>query len=326
VIVMEPISGRVLAYAATDPQRFPPTRHYPAASLVKVITAAAALGQAPRMARLPCRYSGSPYRLTPARIDPPEVGRIVSLRRALATSNNQCLAQLAVHALGAGPLMDAIASFGWLESPAPGHAAGSADPGQQPYDLGRLGSGLSGTRITPLHAAQLAAVLVHGELVAPRWIERVFDARGSELALPATQTPRRVMDPELTDELRAMLVDTTRIGTARRAFRDRSGKPVLGPVAVAGKTGSLSGESPNGRYEWFIGVAPADRPLIVVATLLVQGDLWWRNSSQIAAEVLRGVFCADGECRAENAARYVPVPKAVAALASRQPPPVARLN
>ncbi len=44
VIVMEPISGRVLAYAATDPQRFPPTRHYPAASLVKVITAAAALG------------------------------------------------------------------------------------------------------------------------------------------------------------------------------------------------------------------------------------------------------------------------------------------
>jgi cell division protein FtsI/penicillin-binding protein 2 len=293
---------------------------------VKIITASAALGQAPSLARLPCRYSGNPYRLTPSRIDPPEAGHTISLRRALATSNNQCFAQLAVHALGAGPLMNAIASFGWLESPAPGHAAGSADPGQRPYDLGRLGSGLSGTRITPLHAAQLAAVLVHGELVAPRWVERVLDATGRELVLPATQTPRRVMDPELTDELRTMLVDTTRIGTARRAFRERNGKPVLGPVAVAGKTGSLSGESPNGRYEWFIGVAPADSPLIVVATLLVQGDLWWRNASQIAAEVLRGVFCVGGECRAENAARYVQVPKAAAALASRQPPPVARLN
>lgn len=326
VVVMEPISGRVLAYAATDPQRFPPTRHYPAASLVKVITAAAALGQSPRLARLPCRYSGSPYRLTPSRVDPPANGRTVSLRRALATSNNQCLAQLAVHALGAAPLMDAIARFGWLDSPGPGHAAGSAEAGQEPYDLGRLGSGLSGTRITPLHAVQLAAMLAHGELVAPRWVERVVDPQGRELALPASPAPRRVLGPELTDELRGMLVDTTRLGTARRAFRKRGGAPLLGSVAVAGKTGSLSGRSPDGRYEWFIGVAPADSPRVAVATVLVQNDLWWRNASQIAAEVLRGVFCNDGDCRAENAGRYIQVPAAAAALTRAKSLPVAVLH
>lgn len=327
VVVMQPTSGRVLAYASTDSEQFPPTRTYPAASLVKVITAAAALDAAPRTARLPCRYTGSPYRLTPSRIDPPAHGNTISLRRALATSNNQCLAQLAVHALGAPRLMAALDRFGWLDSPAPGHAAGQADPGDEPYDLGKLGSGLAGTRITPLHAAQLAAVLVHGELVAPRWVERVVDpSLGRELEVPSPAAPRRVLSPQLTTELRSMLVDTTRVGTARRAFRGRGGRPLLGPVQVAGKTGSLSGKHPDGRYEWFIGVAPADDPRLVIASLVVQKPLWWRTSSQIAADVLHGIFCDGGSCSAENADRFIQVPAAAAALARAGSEPTEQLN
>jgi hypothetical protein len=314
VIVIDPGSGRVLAYASTDPERFPPTRPYPAASLVKVITAAAALDVSPETATLPCRFAGSPYRLTRSRIDPPRRGHTVSLRRALATSNNQCFAQLAVHAVGGNALMDAIARFGWLSEPAPAHAAGTADPGEDRYDVGRLGCGLSGCRITPLHAAQLAASLAHGELVAPRWVDRIVDADGHELPLPALAAPRRVMSLELAAELREMLVDTTTRGTARGAFRTRRGRPLLGPVHVAGKTGSLSGNNPSGRYEWFIGVAPADEPRLAVATLLVQGDLWWRNASQVGAEVLRRAFCHGDRCRAENAERWLQTPATTASL------------
>ena len=314
VIVLDPGTGHILAYASTDPDAFHPTRHYPAASLVKVITAAAALDSDPDVAKLPCRYTGSPYRLTPARVDPPRHGREISLRRALAMSNNQCFAQLAVHSLGSDELMNAIARFGWLSEPAPAHAAGTADPGEDRFDVGRLGCGLAGCRITPLHAAQLAATLAHGELVAPRWIDRVTDVHGQELPLPAAAAPRRVMSPELTDELRAMLVDTTTRGTARSAFRRRNGKPLLGEVAVAGKTGSLSGHDPNGRYEWFMGVAPAEQPRIAVAVLLVQGHLWWRSASQIAAEVLKQVFCSDrGICRADDARRWLAPDTATAA-------------
>jgi len=325
VVVMEPESGRVLAYASTDLDRFPPTRSYPAASLVKVITAAAALDRAPDTARLPCRYRGSPYRLTPSRIDPPSNGNTVSLRRALATSNNQCFAQLAVHALGARPLLEALGRFGWLRSPAPAHAAGLADAGEQRYDVGRLGCGLAGSRITPLHAVQLASTLAHGELVAPRWIERVLDGEGRNLPVPETALPRRVLAPKLSAELRDMLVDTTRSGTARRAFRGRGGRPLLGPIAVAGKTGSLSGKDPDGRYEWFIGVAPADEPRIAVATVLVQDHLWWRNASQVAADVLKIVFCSREGCRPENAARFTK-PGATSAVAETSSPATSRLN
>jgi len=302
VVLLDPETGRVLACASTNEAEFPPTRSYPAASLVKVITAAAALDVAPDKARLPCRFSGSPYRLTPSRID---AGNEVSLERALATSNNQCFAQLAVHAVGENALMEAISRFGWLDVPAPAHAAGSADPGDDRFDFGKLGCGLAGCRITPLHAAQLAATLAHGELVAPRWIESVVDARGAELPLADSVAPRRVVSPEVARSLREMLVATTRSGTARRAFRKRNGAPMLGPVSVAGKTGSLTGENPGGRYEWFIGAAPADSPRIAVAVVMVQGDLYWRTASQVAASVLQSVFCEKGKCAPERADRWI---------------------
>jgi hypothetical protein len=309
VIVLDPASGRVLAYASTDTQRFPATRTYPAASLVKVITAAAALDSDPTAANLPCRYTGSPYRLTPARIDPPRSGNLVTLRHALATSNNQCFAQLAVHSVGAERMLDTIERFGWTHEPAPAHAAGTVeDPADDRFGVGKLGCGLSGCRITPLHAAQLAGALASGELIEPRWIDRVVDASGRELAMPAPAARRQVLSPDLAGELRSMLVDTTTRGTARRAFRTRGGRPLLGPVQVAGKTGSLSGSDPKGRYEWFIGVAPAEEPRIAVAVVVVQHARWWRNASQVASEVLRGVFCDRGVCRAEAAERLITAP------------------
>ena len=61
-------------------------------------------------------------------------------------------------------------------------------------------------------------------------------------------------------ELRELMVGVVARGTAKSAFRDTRGRPLLGPVRVAGKTGSLSGVDPKGRYEWFIGVAPAESP------------------------------------------------------------------
>jgi len=315
VVVMDPESGELLAYLSTDLERFPPTRSYPAASLVKVITMAAALDNAPEAVTRPCRYVGNKYRLTPQRVDPPRRGHAVSMRRALVTSNNQCFAQLAVHAVGGPNLLGAIDRFGWRDVPGPGHQRGVVDdPGDDRYALGRLGSGLDGARITPLHAVSLAAALGDGWRVEPRWIRRVSDATGRELALPAPPPRRRVLTSELAAELREMLAETTVRGTARRAFRDRRGRPLLQSVKVAGKTGSLNGKDPDGRYEWFVGVAPVDRPTIAIAAVSVQAPLYWVSASQIAAETLKVIFCPKGVCSPAAAERW--------RGASRAPDPV----
>jgi len=304
VIVLDPDTGRVLTYASTDPEGFPPTRAYPAASLVKVVTADALLESQDARAHDLCLYRGNPYRLRPGRFKRTQSGRRVSLEMALATSNNQCFAQYAVHDVGSLALLDAVDRFGWLDQPAPGHDAGTVDPGTNDYQLGKLGSGLAGSRITPLHAARLAATLVDGESVEPWWVDRVVDAAGNELAAPPRPEPRRVLSPERAEALREMMVRTTTRGTARSAFRDRRGRPKLGPVLVSGKTGNISGGEPRGRYEWFVGAAPAEDPSVVVAVVQVHGHLWWKKSSEIAAAVLQEVFCEKRRCDAELAHRY----------------------
>jgi len=305
-VVMDPATGEVLAYAGTDPRRLPPDQLYPAASLVKVVTAAAALQNVPGAAYRTCRFVGSPYRLTPSRVTPPKRGTEITLERALATSNNQCFAQLAVNDLGQTRLLETFQRFGLLQSPGPGHSRGEADtPGEDRFALGKLGCGLAGLHITALHAAELAATVADGKRVAPRWIARVTDASGRELALPPQPKPQFVMPAATAAQLREMMVATTQSGTARRAFRGRVGRPLLREMTVAAKTGSLSGKTPPGRYEWFIGLAPASRPKIAIAVLVVQAKRWHTTASQVGAQVLNAIFCSGNVCRVERADQWL---------------------
>jgi TonB family protein len=127
--------------------------------------------------------------------------------------------------------------------------------------------------------------------------------------------------PEVADHLRELLVAVTTSGTAKGAFHDAHGAPLLGPVRVSGKTGTLSGEDPAGLYQWFIGVAPADAPRIAIAALVVDGGRGRHSASQIAAEVLHEIFCDADACAPERLesrmaawvrARSEPAPVAVA--------------
>ena len=85
VILMDPRTGEVFSYVSTNPEIFPATRTYPAASLMKVVTAAALLRHAPDAARRNCHYSGSPWELNPHQLKPPPTGgRVASFRHAIA--------------------------------------------------------------------------------------------------------------------------------------------------------------------------------------------------------------------------------------------------
>lgn len=303
-IVIEPATGRLLAYVTTAPAVLPVDRPYPAASIVKVVTAAAMLERRPDPDAWDCLYEGNKYRLSERRLDPPRRGNYSTLEDALATSNNQCFSHWAIHALGEPRLRRMLERFGWAGVPGAGHARGQIDPVVSRMDLGQLGSGLDGLRVTALHVASLATVLADGRLAAPRWIDRVVDTQERTILAPRTETPRRVVSPSTAEQLRSLMVATTKRGTARRAFRSRRGLPVLGPIEVAGKTGNLNGSNPSGRYEWFFGVAPADEPQIGVVVLQVHGHLWWSRSSELAASILREVFCEGSACRPELAMRF----------------------
>ncbi|MBK7949472.1 MAG: hypothetical protein IPK00_12210 [Deltaproteobacteria bacterium] len=303
-IVIDPKTGRLLAYATTDANVLPVERAYPAASIVKVVTAAAMLERRADPNAWDCLYEGNKYRLSQRRLDRPTRGNHASLEDALASSNNQCFSQWAIHGLGEPRLRRMLDLFGWSGVPAMGHSAGRVDPAATRFDLGQLGSGLDGVRVTPLHVASLATVLADGRFAAPRWIDRVVDAEERTIPMPRPEIPRRVVSPRTAENLRELMVATTKRGTARRAFRTRRGVPVLGSIEVAGKTGNLNGSNPSGRYEWFFGVAPANDPRIGVVVMQVHGHLWWARSSELAANILREVFCERSSCRPELALRF----------------------
>jgi len=369
VIVMDPATGEVLAYVSTDPDGFPATRAYPAASLMKIVTAAALLEKQPDFSERRCSYRGSPYLLDApndlpaggsAAADPPEtatptvaspaheppatvaapeaaaaadaaldaaiagvepprfvaetasgdsiaeasrepaapVEHVQSFRNALAISNNQCFARFAVEDLGAEALLDEIARSALLDPPGALHDPGRFGAVETDRDLGSLGSGLAGSFVTPLAAARLAALLAGGERVTPHWVASVRDARGNPLAVPGGAASEPAWTPEVAAELRDLLVSVTTEGTARRAFTDVHGEPRLGPVKVAGKTGTLHGTDPEGRYRWFIGVAPADAPRIALATVVVDAEDGPSDASRVALATFEEIFCDAGSCGA----------------------------
>ena len=115
----------------------------------------------------------------------------------------------------------------------------------------------------------------------------------------------QVLTPALAADLREMMVATTVSGTARRAFRASYGRPILRAMNVAAKTGSLSGKTPPGRYEWFIGLAPADRPKLAIAVLIVQQKRWHSTASQIGAQILNAIFCSGSVCRVDRADQWL---------------------
>jgi TonB family protein len=319
VIVLDPATGEIFAYVSTDPVGFPATRTYPTASLMKVVTAAAALRHVPKAAHRDCRYVGSPYVVSERQLAPPRTGGTVdSLRGALAISNNQCFARLAVRDVGKAKLLGEMEELGMFDAPAPRHPAVRVDALEDELDLGFLGSGLAGSFISPLGAARLAAVLAGGELVRPFWIARIRDADGNALPMPRREDPRPVLPAELTGELRELLTGVTETGTASRAFHTENDEPLLGDVRVAGKTGTLNGTDPAGRYQWFIGVAPSDAPRIAIAAVTVRdaaaasapaggapapGALRGSSASEVAAATLRELFCDGVHCDPQRAER-----------------------
>ncbi len=110
--------------------------------------------------------------------------------------------------------------------------------------------GVSGVRVTPL---ELAA--------AYRWL-------GHELAAHP--------DSEAAQVVRAGLADSASFGMA--------GAASLGGVAVLGKTGTAEGIASSQSHGWFVGLAPAQKPKVVVAVYLPAGR--GTDAARVAGEIL----------------------------------------
>jgi penicillin-binding protein 2 len=152
-------------------------------------------------------------------------------------------------------------------------------------DAVNLAIGQGHLLVTPLQVAALyAAIAGGGQRLGPRILDRALVPGGNleRIVPPPSHTPLPWSGATL-DAVRSALRDVvgSPTGTAAAAFQ---GSPLAG--TAAGKTGTAETQPGREPHAWFAGYAPLESPRIVVLTMLEHAG----EGSQVAAPLARRVL------------------------------------
>jgi peptidoglycan glycosyltransferase len=275
VVAMEPDTGKILAIAEKSNSIGDLSLHtgFPAASIFKIVTAAAALEEGSVAPGSQIRFRGGNYTLNQWNYNPipKKDSRSMSLYEALAKSCNPVFGRVALKYLSPDVLRQYAGYFGFntplgFDFPLPRSAAVIPE---SDYELSRTAAGFGDVKLSPIHAATLmAGVANEGILPRPSLIERVVSRDGAVMYQSRPSFIQRLVRPETADSLMRMMEYTTTIGTSRREFMKKN-RPVLPGIRVAAKTGTLSGKNPVGVNNWFVAAAPIENPRIALSVIVV---------------------------------------------------------
>jgi cell division protein FtsI/penicillin-binding protein 2 len=122
----------------------------------------------------------------------------------------------------------------------------------------------------------------------PRTREQVqlaaLGVEGIRVTLPELAEAYRSLAIELAAHRETVAARTVAAGLTDSASFGMAGAASLGGVAIAGKTGTASAESGGPTHGWFLGLAPAESPQVVVAVYLPTGH--GSDAAQLAARLL----------------------------------------
>ncbi len=292
-VLLDPRTGRVLAMAEHS-RAEPGARDLalkalsPAASIFKIITAAALLEQGYSPEEPVCFHGGN-HRLAPRMLadDWRRDNACLPLATAFGHSANVVFAKLADRGLTPEVLRATADRFlfnATIPFPSPVEPSRAEIPADR-FGLANTAAGFGEVRLSALHAAMLGAVVANRGVLVPPWVVELV--QGSEPAPPLAE-PMRIIDERVAEALGAMMRETVTRGTAQKAFA-RPPRELRG-VKVAGKTGSLNEQRPFRDHTWFVGYAPAENPQVVVASVVVNGPLWRVRAPWVAREALAAYF------------------------------------
>lgn len=286
-VVLDARSGEVLAMAEhseSDPamRGLCVKAAFPAASIFKIVTAAALLDAGVAADESVCFHGGKRRVSEKQLADTERDDRCQTFADALALSGNVAFAKLTQKHLEASKLDGAARALGFnarFEFPEPVEPSLAAIPLDK-YPLALTGAGFGDVFLSPLHGALIAAAVGNKGL----WREPL-------LFKGAASPERRVLSEDVASKLSQMLALTVENGTARRMFHERGNRL----NDAAGKTGSLADKKPFRDYSWFVGYAPRENPKVAVATVIVNDAYWRIRATWLGREALRRGLDAVGK-------------------------------
>jgi penicillin-binding protein A len=317
LVAMEAKTGRVLALLSYTREAEPPLGDrlfakslFPAASVFKTVTAAAALekGNLSPDSKLPLagrRYTLYKFQLKQylASYEP------VSLEDAYSYSMNPIFGRIGVFILGPALIRDYMEKFGFnrqvpFELDNDKAVAGISDK-DSALAIAEIASGFNQkTRMSPLFGAMLAAsVSENGNMPVPFFVDSVTCGDSCVMYRASPRVWRSPMHPATARYLKGMMSRVAQYGTARSSFRYIRHSAFFDTVEYGGKTGTVD-EDQLGKIDWFVGFAAHpknDKQRIAVGVVTVHDQYWTVHSSFIAAEIFRKyIRQSRGEQKAVN--------------------------
>jgi penicillin-binding protein A len=210
-----------------------------------------------------------------------------SFRNSFAHSCNSVFAPLG-EKVGSEALVDAAERFGWNQRPVvAGEVPSTLPPSSEietPLEIASTAIGQFRTLATPLVMASVAQTIATGGV-----------RHVPTLALGERTTRTRVTSREIARTIQSLMIDVVDYGTGTAA--------AMPGVKVAGKTGTAeledtrdpeTGETappdPSNTDAWFTAYAPANRPRVAVALMLVCAGAGGATAAPAARVVLEAAL------------------------------------
>ncbi len=155
--------------------------------------------------------------------------------------------------------------------------------------------------VSPMHVASIVSTILNrGKTLKPYLVDSVirkgkviFKRRPFQLAQPIKESTAR--------EIYKMMYATTAVGTGKKGFGGYKKCPDLAKYC-GGKTGTLTGSSPNYLYTWFGGFTKVTGRDLCIVTLSGQKDHSGTKAASIAGQIAYELYMKRHENSSEEVA------------------------
>ena len=206
---------------------------------------------------------------------------------------NTVFGKLGVFIVGPSELKSYAERFGFnrkLASDIPVQE-GRAEISEDPWEIAETASGFTKhNTMSPLQGALIAAAIANeGKLMEPYIVSNLKNEKGEIVFTGGPRLSQTVINADAASEMKVLMGETVSSGTSRGAFRGFK-RGQFGDVEVGGKTGSLTGNDPEGKYDWFVGYGIAGKNRLAIASLVISKEYWKVKSSYLARKAIEHYF------------------------------------
>ncbi|MBW1900784.1 MAG: hypothetical protein JRJ20_04025 [Deltaproteobacteria bacterium] len=266
VVVLNSNDGRILAMVSYNRDGSSSDlclkAAFPAASLFKIVSAAAALESAGFKPEKEVFYRGKRHTLYKAQLKKTRIGKYTertSFKRAFATSINPVFGKLGIYDLGQDVMADYAGKFLFnhiIPFDFPVEMSTVQVP-EEDFGLAEIASGFNKkTTISPLHAALLSSVVANnGVMVSPWLVDHVKNGSGELLYQRRPTRLSLSVSARTAKNLKVLMRDTVIYGTCRRSFRPLRRKKAFKDVELGAKTGTINEDADQFKYDWLTAYA-----------------------------------------------------------------------